>query len=142
MTTKEIYLTGTVKWCKYLEPDRYGNYSVNLYLDDKSKEKFKESGSRTTPKEDDDGEFVVLRRKEVRRNKDGDEIDNGRPVIFDADNNVIEDERLIGNGSKVTCKIRVYPTSMGPGTSWESLRIEELVEYDAVEKDMDIDEPF
>lgn len=148
MSTKELYLTGTCKWCKYLEPNKYGRYTINMYLDEKSETKLKESGSRVgftrmgEATADEDGRYYIFSRKAIRNDREGNEVDNGRPVIFDADNNVIDDERLIGNGSEVTIKVRVYQTSMGPGTEWLSLRTDNLVEYNSVEKDLDIDEPF
>jgi hypothetical protein len=139
--TKEIYLSGTAKWVKYLELDRYDNYTIDLYLDKKSKKKFEESGVQLKVRSDEGGEYVTFKRRGFRNTPDGQES-MGRPVLYDENNDVVEDERLIGNGSKVTIKIRVYTTSMGIGHEWVSFRIDELVEYNPVQIDEDIDVPF
>lgn len=138
---KEIYLSGTCKYLKYLEVDKYEHYTVNLYMDDKSWDKFNESGSQLKIREDEDGKFVTFKRKAYRDTDEG-RIDMGRPVYYDSDGNVVEDESLVGNGSKITIMVRVYPTSMGVGTDWIKFRVDELVEYGKVTVDEDIDVPF
>ena len=131
MATQVVYLSGIAKWCKNREPDpKYGNYEVDLYLDEESWLLFEGTGSRATPKEDDEGEkFIRLRRPHQREFKDELKI-YGPPASF------LNGEPFtgnIGNGSKVTVKVEVYDTKKGKGTRWEAIRVDELVEYEGKE---------
>ncbi len=127
MATKFYYLTGTSKWVKARKPDeKYGNYTMNLYLDDGSKKIFKESEMQIAPKEDEDGTFYTFRRPHEKLMK-SEVVVFGPPKVFNADNT--EFDGLVGNGSRVTVKISVYDTIKGKGHRWESIRVEDLVEY-------------
>lgn len=127
MATKYIYLKGTSKWVKARKPDeKYGNYTMNLYLDKPSQKVFAESGLQIEPKSDDDGTFYTFRRPHEKLIKK-DLVEFGPPKVFNPDNT--EFDGLIGNGSRVTVKVSVYDTMKGKGHRWESIRVEELVEY-------------
>lgn len=144
---KEIYLSGTAKWCKHKKPDeKYGNYTMDLFMDDKSWAKFNDSGAqlkvRTSDDEETPGNFVTFKRAHSKQFNDELRI-FGPPSVIDVDGNDISKDN-VGNGSEVTIKVRVYDTRMGKGTDWESMRVETLVPYEGtvIEVDTDISEPF
>lgn len=127
MATKYYYLKGKAKWVKARKPDeKYGNYTMNLYLDKESEKAFEESGLQIEPKKDEDGIFYTFRRPHEKLIKK-EAVVFGAPKVFNADNT--EFDGLVGNGSRVTVKVSVYDTIKGKGHRWESIRVEELVEY-------------
>lgn len=127
MATKFYYLKGKAKWVKARKPDeKYGNYTMNLYLDEASEKIFEESGLQIEPKQDEEGTFYTFRRPHEKMIK-REVVVFGPPGVFNADNT--EFDGLVGNGSRVTIKVSVYDTIKGKGHRWESIRVEELVEY-------------
>lgn len=127
MSTQMVYLTGIAKWAKVYKPDdKYQNFSLDLYLDKPSWAVFEESGLGLTPKEDDDGKFIKLRRP-VSKVIKGELVKFGPPAVFDKDKKEITD--LIGNGSRVTVKVAVFDTVKGKGHRMEAVRVDELVKY-------------
>lgn len=137
------YLSGVAKWCKHKIPHKdYNCYTVDVYLDDKSWDKFNGTGSQLKVREDDEGgKFVTFKRVHSKLVKDTVRI-YGPPAVVDPEGNDIS-EQNIGNGSEVTIKIRTYDTQKGKGTEWEKLRVDTLVPYESnIEVDTDIEEPF
>ena len=127
MATKFIDLTGTVKWVKTRKPDeKYNNWTLNFYPDERSNRVFKESGLQIRPKHDDDGEFLVFRRPAEKLIK-GEIVKFEPPKVWDADNKPYDG--IIGNGSSATIKVAVYDTVKGKGHRWEAIRVDKLVEY-------------
>lgn len=127
MATKFIDLTGMVKWAKVRKPDdKYNNWTVNFYPDERSNRVFKESGLQIRPKHDDDGEFLVFRRPAEKLIK-GEIVKFEPPKVWDADNKPYDG--IIGNGSSATIKVAVYDTVKGKGHRWEAIRVDKLVEY-------------
>lgn len=134
MSTKIIKLTGIGRWVKPYpgqEDTKYGKKAVmDLYLDEPSLITFKSSGSRTTLRKDENGEFVKLSR-------DIDQLYRDEPlgyplVVKKNENGVYEKfDKIIGNGSRVTAKVSVYDSKYGPGTRWEELEIIEHVPYES-----------
>lgn len=125
MTT--YFFSGTAKWAgKKL--GKYDTYTFDFYPDEVSLAAYKTSGIRVSPKTDDDGKvFYKLKRDKSLTKKDGTVIDLGPPSFLNADGT--EFTGLVGNGSKVTAKVAVYPTGAGVGHRWEALRIDDLVVY-------------
>lgn len=129
MSTEYIYLRGVCKWAQVRKPDeKYQNFKVNLYLDKASEETFTKSGLRLEPNKDDDGTYYTFRRP-VERLIKGEVVKFGPPKIFAADNTVLPEDVLIGNGSDVTIKVSVYDTVKGKGHRFEVLRVEKLIEF-------------
>lgn len=132
MATKYYYLSGVTKWAKLRKPDeKYNNFQVPLYMDDKTFSEFERLGLGLKKREDDDGKYVIFKRPQEKIIKN-ELVVLGPPKIVD-ENNQPWDDRLIGNGSEVTVKIAVYDTRKGPGHTLESLRVEKLVEYNPPE---------
>lgn len=134
MATKEVLLSGKVKWAKLFKPESYQSgppkYSVVLYLDPPSRIVFDGLKLKNHVKSDADGEYITLRREHNPKVFDGRVIaDGGPPEIVDTDGNAWDENKLIGNGSEVTMKIAVYDTKMGPGSRIVKIRVENLIEY-------------
>ena len=133
MATKTLYFKGITKWCKVRKPDeKYDTYQVPLYMTDSEFLKYDASGIQLKKREDEDGAFVVFKRKHVEYNgllKE--QVTNGPPGILK--DGVDFPDGLIGNGSEVTVKVEVYDTpKRGPGTKGHRLiaiNVEKLVEY-------------
>lgn len=127
MATKYVYLSGRTKWAKVRKPDeKYQNFQVPLYMDEKTLEVFDSLGLQLTKKEDTEGTYVTFRRP-VSKVIKNELVNFGPPKVLKPDNS--EFNGLIGNGSEVTIKVAVYDTMKGKGHRLESVRVEKLVEY-------------
>jgi hypothetical protein len=133
MATKQVFLSGKTKFANFHQPDRFGYWSVNLYLDDASKvewAKLKQEGILNRLRKDEDGEFVTLRcpvEKKIRG-----VMTKMQPISLIKDG--IPYLGMIGNGSDVTCMITVYnyrkPITQEQGIAIRlgAVRIHNLVE--------------
>ncbi len=134
MSTKYLYFSGIIKWAKVRKPDeKYQNYTINLYLDSKSKETFDDSGLSLGFKNDEDGEFITFRRPDAKLIKQ-ELVHFGPPTVLGPDNKPFDG--LIGNGSKVTAKVAVYDTIKGKGHRLEIVRVDDLVVYEGGDNGM------
>lgn len=137
MATQTLFFNGKTKWCKVRKPDeKYETYQVPLYLDDKNLKMFKDSGLQLKIYDDEDGKFVVFKRKHAEFNyARKEQVTNGPPdVKIKRDKEYVEfSDGLIGNGSVVTVKVEAFDTPRrGPGTKGHRLlavAVETLVEY-------------
>ncbi len=128
MSTQTYYFRGKCKWAMVHSMDeKYGNYKINLYLDDKSKELYATSGLRMEPKEDEDGEYIVFRRADTKQTKSG-EVKFGKPKVLDGYYEITTD--LIGNGSDVTIKVLAFDTVNGIGHRLDAVKIDTLIPYE------------
>lgn len=138
MATKIFYFTGVAFWAKVQKPDEmYDRYSLDLYLDPDSMEKFKDSGLQLKVRENENGTYVRFSRSPTKLIK-GEEVSLGKPevLIYDAQaEDYIQFDGLIGNGSEVVCKVSVYNTQKGVGHTLEAVAVDTLVEYGGVETD-------
>ncbi len=128
------------KWAKVRTPDeKYDNYQVPLYLDEKSWNLFKESDCQLRIHEDGDGKYVTFKR----RTKDWNGETLGPPEIniFKDDKYIPMPEGLIGNGSLVTVRVDVYDTRNGKGHRLVAIGVDKLVEYKTKEEQQ-LDMPF
>lgn len=127
MATKFIDLTGKVKWVKTRKPDeKYNNWTVNFYPNDRSKRIYTDSGLQIRFKSDSDGDFLIFRRPTEKVIK-GELVKFEPPKVWDSNNQPFDG--IIGNGSEATVKVAVYDTKKGPGHRWEAIRVDKLVEY-------------
>jgi hypothetical protein len=125
---------GTCKWAKVYRPDeKYDSYSIVLYLDKQSLKQYLKNGHQGEVKEDEDGQFVTLRRKKEVPTKKGPWI-LGPPEVVNIDRE--EFTELIGNGSIVEVTVSTYESRGGMGTRLESVRVLEHVRY---ERDAQVD---
>lgn len=127
MATKYVKFVGPAKWAKVYKPDdKYNVYSINLYLDAKTKESYIKSGIQGKIKEDEDGEFVSFRRPASKIIK-GDLVNLGPPKVLSKDKS--EFDEIIGNGSIVECDVSVYDTIKGKGHTLNAVRVIDHKEY-------------
>lgn len=138
MATKEIYMSGKIKWAKGLKnmDPKYQSYSAAFYPTDKSLNEYKQLGLNTKFHMDDDGESFSVRRPHdktfVNKQTGIKEIKVfGVPEVFiERDNEITPvDPYTIGNGSDVTVKISVYDTGYGKGCRLEAVRVDNLIEF-------------
>lgn len=128
MSSTYINLSGVAKWVRIATPDPlYDNYSVNLYLDEKSRKAFDESGLRLEPKTDEDGTFIKLRCPTSKLIKN-ELVAFEAPKAIDKNKNPI-DPWIIGNGSRVRCNVIVFDTRKGKGHRLLEVMVTDLVEY-------------
>lgn len=134
MATKDIYLTGRIKWAKGLKimDEKFKSYSAQFYPSDKSMNEYKSLGLKTTFRMDDEGENFSIRRPHAKlfKNKEGVEEVKvfGLPEVFDNEGNPI-DPMKVGNGSEVTVKLQVYDTGYGKGSRLEAIRVDNLITF-------------
>lgn len=134
MPSTTIYLTGTLEWAHHLFiPDEYNGvkkWKTNFYPDEKSMNALKAAGSKLRFKDGPFGKYVQLKREveKVFKAEKGPEALTP-PDIRTAEGDKWPDDLSIGNGSKATVKIEVYPSRMGNGTRLIGVRIDDLVEY-------------
>lgn len=133
MATTDYIFTGTANWAKVL-PDRYDVeyecWSLDVVLDEKSLELFKDSGLRLKLKDTENGEKYVRFRRPIKT-KDyntGEIVDATPPRLVDADGVTPWDGREIGNGSKVSVKVEVYDSKKGKGHRLLGVRVDNFVE--------------
>lgn len=101
-------LQGTAHWAKVTGPakpaygDTHNEWSVDVSIDEKTMAKLKEQGvdHKVRNKDDDRGDFLTFRRKELK--KDGSPA--ARIAIVDAKGEPWDLNTLIGNGSTVNIK--------------------------------------
>jgi len=149
-----IFLRGKAKWAQVLEPNQYGDFSINIYpssedledytkrvedIRDRALSEVEEKGKKINGvnevfKEDEDGD-IYIQAKLPEKNYDNkpNKID-----IVDIEGNLIEDfDKLIGNGSDVVVKLYTKPYYMnsnkmvGISTKFYAIQIVRLVEYSA-----------
>jgi len=139
--TKEVYVSGVAEWAQVKRPNKFNNWSINVYTDKATRKSLKELGLRANPKEGNeefgDGWFLTFRRPTQATWK-GKLTELDPPKVVMADGTVFDG--LIGNGSKVTVKLEIYEYNGGidaAGNRYEGgkaarligVRIDELVEY-------------
>ncbi len=129
MAQKIYFFSGTCKWAKIHQPDtKFGEkYLIDLYLDPASLDLFQKSGSRSKVRQDEDGTFIKFSRNRWQKDKEGKDMDMGPPDVLSHDNKPFD--KLVGNGSKVTCKVEVYDSKYGKGTRLAAVRVDEHVPF-------------
>lgn len=143
MATKTYLFTGKTKWAKPTKLDeKYDNYQMPLYLDEKSWIDFKESGCQTKIKTDADGEYTVFKRDEKETNwKTGEKQINGpaKVYILHPETGQYEPfDGLIGNGSEVAVRVDIFDTRNGKGHRLISVGVNKLVEYNPDKVDSNV----
>jgi len=147
MATTYLNMKGFVKWAKVQEA--VGNYegtgeetTVDFYPDAESWGSFDESGLQLKKykDEDEDASYIKLRRPMMKTF--GEEIiDLGLPKIVDDKGKDIPRDTLIGNGSVVTVRVKVYDTQKGKGHEFEGMKVHDLVAYEKPET-IGVDSPW
>lgn len=145
MASSDNYFRGVAYWAKVQNPDpKFGNYTLDLYLDADSMALLKKTGLQLKIRESEHGTYVKFKRtpKKIIR---GNLIDMGKPHIYiEQDGERVPFSGNIGNGSDVLVKVRIYDTPKGPGHELEGIVIESLVPYEGGEVNLPSDDvlPF
>lgn len=142
MASKIWYLDGKVNWHANEKPDKYGKYTLDLYLTPESQKKYIESGLNLKDRNDKAGAaFVKLGRKHISTNAKGISRELGPWEVLDKNGDPFSGR--VGNGSDVTVKVEIYDLTNGnKGHRVEAVRVNHLVEAMKQEVDEDIDQPF
>lgn len=135
-----MLIKGTAHWAKVIGDPRPGfdgttrEWSIDVEVDDEAKAALLEAGVKKSRfKEHDDGfEYIKFRRRELKENGEP-----NQPIrVVDRQKNPW-DNRLIGNGSKVACLIRMNDTRYGLQPYLLGLQVLDLVEYETEWEDFD-----
>ena len=144
---------GKAQWCKYLEPDQYGTYAVDLYLDEEDEENFVEvlEGMRDAAYEalkKDNPNIVIKDVADVYKIKDGKKCftfkskpeqlkkTNGKITIIDIKGQEDKEfNKLVGNGSTIKVGFMAKPyymqstKSVGVALRFTAMQVIKLNEF-------------
>lgn len=135
MATKVHEIEGKILWANNLfVADNYaGNsyYKANLVVDLDNYDKFRLSGVRTKVRKDEDGNPLILLKRNAKPSigNDGKEFAGGMPAVFDEAGNPWDREKLIGNNSIVRANYITYDTDTGKGHRLESIVVMKHIPY-------------
>lgn len=134
MSTYTIYVTGKAKWARVFESQmdtKYGEkFHITVYPDEASLINLKTSGSRLEIKEDEEGKFVKFSRDNRRTFKEREEVLGPPRVVHKVEDKYPPFDKIIGNGSTVTCRLSIYDSSKGKGTRLEAVCVDEHIPYE------------
>lgn len=138
MAKQYEYFQGKANWVKYVQPNQWGDWTLEFYPNRDSLEKIRElqaEGIKNVLKKNEDGYHINIKRPseiEVR----GKKIGMTPPVIYSGDwETPLGENQRIGNGSDVTVKCEKYGGTSPVGSKylairWEALRVDNLVPYE------------
>lgn len=139
--TEYLYFKGKCKWCKTNQLNKFGNWSMDLYLSPEELDRFKALKTKNKVKHDDDGDYISLSRPPSKVIK-GKVVGFAPPQVVDAQGMPLA--VYIGNGSDVTVKVDYYSyetpqKEKGYAARWSGVRVDNLVPYKP-RSDMDPDQ--
>lgn len=147
-----ILLQGKAKWFKAHAPNKFGNWSHDLYLTPESLAKVNElkegkkgvDGIMNHLKKDEDGYYLSLSRPQSKTIR-GKVVGFAPPIVFQRDGTTPLVDQLVGNGSDITSKVEYYTYNKARGTGgkgtairWFSTKVDNLIPFEMV-KDFDDD---
>jgi hypothetical protein len=159
-TTKYLDVTGKLYWPKIYTPDEFRGavrWTINFIPDNEEElRKIKSAGIQKREKDTPDGKQFAFTRSTSKLmgkkmvyftppiiyGEDGKEVvsytDPDGKLIRSYEDDTLEitrkgDPVMIGNGSKVKITLSVYPTAMGVGNRLESIKLIDLIHYEAPE---------
>lgn len=144
MAQVTVYIRGTFKWCKLVDPDKkFKVWTLDIYPDAPSWDLFHQTGLELKERTDAEGNLFLKVRRPVEKLVKGEVVQFAAPEVLRKTEDGVEPlPHLVGNGSKGVVKVVVYDTPKGRGHRLESVLVEELVEYVAGEVLADEDYPF
>tara|TARA_B100000927_G_C16193277_1_gene360378 strand:- start:25 stop:537 length:513 start_codon:yes stop_codon:yes gene_type:complete len=137
MPSTQIDIKGTLEWAKVFESnrdhnewneDKEGEYKVTVTTDKKTADALVKAGCQKKIEEVDGGHRITV----VRPHVGSQDWMGGAPVVADKSGKEwnLEDNGLIGNGSKGIVKVEIYPTKVGSGTRLVGLQVLDHVVYE------------
>jgi hypothetical protein len=126
-----VKFKGKVTWAQLENPNKFGNWSLNLYPDPDSLERLRALTLKNVFKKDDDGYYMQVSRQTMIEFAKGVETRVTPPKIAMVDGSPIAQQ--IGDGSicEITCELRKYkiPNSekFGNAIRLYSVAVEDLV---------------
>ncbi len=140
MSTQYFTFSGTLKWAKVYKPDpKYDNFTVDLYMDEESWDRFNKTGLSLSPREDMDGKYIRFRRPNKKLIKN-EVAEFGPPEVIYVQGFNPQDygggHPLIGNGSKGEISIVVYDTIKGKGHRLNRVTVTDLIPYNRPSEDI------
>jgi len=138
MPSTQIDIKGTIEWAQVFESNRdqaewnadtNGEYKVTVTTDKKTADALKKAGSQKKIEEVDGGFRITVSRPHTG----AEDWMGGEPVVADIAGKAwdLEDNGLIGNGSKGIVKVEVYRTKKGlVGTRLMGLQVLDHVVYE------------
>lgn len=126
-----IKFKGRVTWAQVVHPNKFGNWSLNLYPDPDSLERLRALTLKNVFKKDDDGYYLQISRQTNIEFVKGVQTALTPPKLAMADGSPVAER--IGDGSicEITCELRQYkvPNSekRGKAIRLYSLIVEDLV---------------
>jgi hypothetical protein len=127
----QIKFRGKVTWAQLIDPNKFGNWSLNLYPEPDSLERLRELTLKNVFKKDDDGYYLQISRQTNVEFVKGVQTGLTPPKLQMKDGSPVTER--IGDGSicEVTCELRKYkvPNSEKWGNAIRLYRVtvEELV---------------
>lgn len=147
-----IFLSGKAKWFKPHQPNKFGAWSHDIYLDDVSLTKVKElmkgsdtvEGIKNKLSMDEDGQRITVKR-DTSKTMRGKVVGFAPPTVLGPDSLPLVDQ-MVGNGSDITTKIEYYTYNKpgiqggkkGAAIRWLSTRVDNLVPF-KLNRDFDED---
>lgn len=136
--TRKIKIQGKVKWVRHKVPNKYGNWSHEMYPNPEGLELIRElqgQGLKNKLSKDEDGWHCAFSRPTQKTIK-GKVQGFAPPIIVQADGvTPLRDDVLVGNGSDATTLLDVYEHRV-PGTEsksvaarWEAMKIDHLIPF-------------
>lgn len=123
--TKYYTFTGISRFSRLNTPDQYDNYSQKVeFVDSDELYRYKASGIQLTLDEN----AVFFKRPDSKIiNKELFNLGSPKVFIIDDDGKEVPFDGLIGGGSKVSVRVRAYPTQKGIGHTLDEVIVHELV---------------
>lgn len=135
--TDYVFIQGKTKWFRATTPNKFGDWSHDLYPNPESLDKIKAlkegpAGIKNVIKKDDDGYYLSFKRPTSKMIR-GKLVGFAPPEVLDQANKPLRDV-LVGNGSDVTTKLEVYHYKTpiggeGSAARWLSSRIDNLIPF-------------
>lgn len=124
-----MFLRGTAKYSKLGALDQWGKNSIRIYPDTESMNKVHKlisEGVKNKITKDDDGYSVTFSRPAVIKTKTKGEVIL-EPVIVTDENDVIQEDKYIEDGTEITLKLECYggPSPSGFG-SYKAARLAQV----------------
>lgn len=114
------YFTGKVLFAQTAKLDKFGKYSVTLVLSKDDIAKYNRSGIQKSLKGTDEGPTVTFTRTPTRVNQKTQEVQDFGLVSI-VDKNGEPTDLYLLKGDEVVCKVAVYDTQKGKGSTLESV---------------------